>query len=164
MKRISDKVEKLLNLQIQKELTNALLYEAISNWANYTGLVGVSKLYKKHYEEELGHKRKFVEYLLDRDAMPIIPSKTFDEIPNDFKDLEDVITLTLKREIDTTESIKKIKYAATEDNDCNTTDFLISMIVEQTEEEANAQGWIDRLEVYKSTNSPLILLDNEMGS
>lgn len=163
MKRISDKIEQLLNLQIQKELTNSLLYQAMSNWLNFEGFTGAAKLYAKHAVEEMGHRDKFIKYMLESDAMPIIPSKTFDEIPNSFTGIDDIINSTLKREIETTESIKKINYQAMEDRDCITKTFLIDLLAEQIEEMDTAQGWVDRLELYKSTNSPIIMLDQEMG-
>lgn len=163
MERISDKIKQLINLQIQKELTNSLLYKSMANWLDFEGWKGAAKLYNKHAEEELGHRDKFINYMLDRDVMPITPSKTFDEIPNSFNSLEDIIKATVKREIETTESIKKINYQAMEEMDCITKTFLIGMLSEQQEEEATAMGWEDRLEVYKTTNSPLIMLDHEMG-
>ena len=77
--------------------------------------------------------------------------------------LEDIIKATVKKEMETTDSIKKISYQAMEEMDCVTRDFLIDMIKEQQEEEVTAFNWEDRLEIYKTTNSPLILLDQEMG-
>jgi ferritin len=163
MKRVSDKVEALINLQIEHEQTNSLLYLAISNWANYEGWVGCSTLFKAHSEEEKDHRDIFINYLLDRDAMPITPSKTSIPIPVDFGGIEEIIELTLKREVETTESIKKIKYQTMEEKDCVTTDFLISMILEQRQEEADAIFWIDRLNMMKQTNTPLYFIDKEMA-
>lgn len=162
MKRISDKIEQLINLQIQKELTNSLLYKSMANWLDFEGWFGAAKLYKKHATEELGHRDKFIEYMLDRNALPLIPSKTFDEIPNSFDSLDSIIEATLKREIETTESIKKINMQAMEEGDCITKTFLIDLLAEQIEEEKSAINNFDRLTLYKSTNSPLLMFDKEL--
>ena len=163
MKRVSDEIEKLLNLQIEHEQTNSLLYLAISNWANYEAWEGVAALYKKYSEEEKGHRDVFINYLLDRNALPITPSKTSIPIPVDFQSIENIIALTLEREIETTKAIEKIKYKAKEEEDCVTSDFLIKMLLEQIEEEANALFWVDRLDMLKQTNTSLYFLDKEMG-
>src|SRR5512147_2378929 len=112
MKRISDKIEALINLQIQKEITNSLLYLSMANWADWEGWEGLAALYRKHAAEELTHRDKFISYMLDRDAMPQTPSQTFDKVPNEFDGVKAILEATLKREIETTESIKKINMQA----------------------------------------------------
>lgn len=161
MKRISDKIEALINLQIQKEITNSLLYLSMANWADWEGWEGLAALYRKHAAEELTHRDKFISYMLDRDAMPQTPSQTFDKVPNEFDGVKAILEATLKREIETTESIKKINMQAMEEGDCLTKTFLIALLSEQIEEEQQAIKWVDRYELYESTNSPLILLDKE---
>ena len=161
MKRISDKIEALINQQIQRELTNSLLYLSMANWADYEGWTGLAKLYRKHSTEELGHRDKFIRYMLDRDAMPQTPSQTFDKVPNEFGGVKAILEATVKREDETTDSIKKINMQAMEEDDCLTKTFLIEMLNEQIEECATAITWLDRMEIYESTNSPLILLDKE---
>ena len=96
--------------------------------------------------------------------MPQTPSQTFDKVPNEFDGVKAILEATLKREIETTDSIKKINMQAMEEGDCLTKTFLISMLNEQIEEEANAIKWVDRYKVYEDTNSPLILLDKEFAS
>jgi ferritin len=161
--RVSKKIHDMINAQIGHEQTNSLLYLAMSNWANFEGWQGVAELYKKYSDEEAGHRDIFIKYLLDRNALPATPSKTDMVIPADFAGIAEIISATLKREIETTEAIKKISYAAMEDKDCVTGDFLIEMILEQRSEESDAMYWSDRLDLYKSTNSPLIMFDKEMG-
>ena len=161
MKRISDKIEALINQQIQKELTNSLLYLSMANWADYEGWTGLAELYRKHSTEELGHRDKFISYMLDRNAMPQTPSQTFDKVPNEFDGVKGILEATVKREIEATDSIKKINMQAMEEGDCLTKTFLTEMLKEQIEEEASAMNWMDRIEIYESTNSPLILLDKE---
>lgn len=161
MKRISDKIEALINLQIQKELTNSLLYLSMANWADWEGWEGLAALYRKHAAEELTHMDKFISYMLDRDAMPQTPSQTFDKVPNEFDGVKAILEATLKRETETTESIKKINMQAMEEGDCLTKTFLIALLSEQIEEEQQALKWFGRYELYESTSSPLILLDKE---
>jgi ferritin len=159
--RVSKKIHEMINAQIAHEQTNSLIYLAISNWADYSGWYGIAEVYKSYAEEEKGHRDIFIKYLLDRNALPKTSAKDERDIPLDFKDVEEILNLTYDTEVKTTELIKKINYQAIEEGDCVTRDFLIEMINEQRQEEQSAINWLDRLEIYKETNSPLILLDQE---
>lgn len=161
-KRLNIRLEKLLNEQIQKELTNSLAYLAMSNWFNFKGWFGASELFKTYSEDEIIHRDKFINYLLDLDSMPIIPSSTFSPIINEYNNIEEIINVAFEKEQETTESLEKIKMAALEEKDFVTVDFLDWFLLEQIEELAKVLYWIDRIEMMKSTGASLYHLDKEM--
>ena len=161
-KRLSPRMEKLINEQIQKELTNSLAYLAMSNWYNFKGWFGASELFKTYSDDEIIHRDKFINYMLDLDSMPIVPSTTFAPIPNEYKDMKEIVNAAFQREQDTTESLEKIKMAALEEKDFVTVDFIDWFLLEQIEELAKTLYWIDRIEMMESTGASLYHLDKEM--
>jgi ferritin len=161
-KILSTKIESLINQQIQKELTNSLVYLAMSNWFNYNGWFGGSKLYKTYSDDEIIHRDKFIKYMLDMDSMPIIPSSTFDTIVNDFKDVKEILQKSYDREISTTDSIKSIKEVAFTEKDFVTADFLDWFLLEQIEELNKTQALLDRIDMMEKYNTPLYHLDKDM--
>jgi ferritin len=162
MERISKKLEASFNEQINRENDNARFYLAISQWLSYEGWAGAAKLFKKYSDEEMGHMDKFYDYVQDRDCNPL--TKSLPAQPDKFSGIEDVVAKLYAREIKTTEDIKAIAIEACDEKDLTAYDFLLGMLKEQREEEAKALYWVDRLEMLKGTGSPLIFLDNEMGT
>ena len=134
----------------------------MSNWLDYNGWSGAAKLYKNYYNDEISHRDKFIEYLLDLDALPMPINDCDGEISKEYKNIEDVINLTYDRECMTTENIKNLKTAAYKESDFITIDFLDFFINEQIEELSKTMYWIDRVSMFKETNTPLSFLDKEM--
>lgn len=162
MKRISDKLEKLIQEQIANEENSSRLYRSMSEWLEYNGWFGAAKLFKKYSEEEMTHMHKFMDYLQDRDCLPFVPSLI--EQPKAFKGIKDIIDLTYNHEIKITTWITDIALAALNEKDLVCYQFLNPLISEQCEEEKKALYWIDRYNMIESSKSPMIELDKEMGS
>ena len=160
-KRISDNIEKILNAQIANEMNSSALYRAMGNCLEYNGWVGASKLWKKYSTEETGHAEKIINYMQDRDCMPIIPATTLPQ--QKFEGIEDIVAKSDEHEILISSQWKKIASEAMKEADLMTFELAQWFIKEQTSEEKKMIYWKDRIEVLKSTNTPLYFIDKEMS-
>ena len=160
-RRISDNIEKILNAQIANEMNSSILYRAMGNCLEYNGWVGASKLWKKYSTEETGHAEKIINYMQDRNCMPIIPATTLPQ--QKFEGIEEIVAKSDEHEILVTSQWKKIASEAMKEADLMTFELAQWFVNEQIEEEAKMIYWLDRIEMYKKTNKSLGDLDEEMG-
>lgn len=133
--KMTEKVKKLFNEQINKEYYSAYLYLAMSNWLNENDCPGAANWMYVQYKEEIVHAEGFVRYLMMRgeqvDLMPIeMPKKEWNSVLETFEE-------ALAHEEFVTDSIDKMAIAAEEDGDRAARLFLDWYILEQVEEEVN---------------------------
>lgn len=146
---LNKKVVDLLNLQVNREFYSAYLYLDMANYYEELGYDGFANWFVVQAQEERDHAMGFIKYLqhvgakveLDAIAKPNIV----------FKDLKDPLVEALKHEQFVTASINTIYEAAIESKDYLTQQFLRWYIMEQGEEEKNA-------------NDNILLYDNAGGS
>lgn len=160
MKRISDKIEKILNEQIKKEYESSFLYQKIAQCLEFNGWFGAAKLYKKYSAEEQTHAQMFMEYMQDIDCEPEVPMITQQKF--EFKDIEQVAKATYDHEVFITDSINNISLMALAEKDITTHTFVQKLVNEQIGELSKSKFWIDRIQMMKSTGTPLYFLDSEM--
>ena len=132
--KVSQKVMPLIQKQIMNETTNSMKYIHLANWCAYNGYNNMAELMRNQASDELDHRDKFIELLLDSGYMP--EAFATEKFAFDIKVLEDVVKIGLKTEQKTTSEIVAIATAASEDMDCNVKEFTMWFIAEQREEEA----------------------------
>ena len=141
-KRISDKMEKLLNTQMTTEAYQAQVYLSYASWAEVNSYGGIATFLYGHMQEEREHMFKILKYINDRGG------KTKEEAikapPADPKDLGDCLQEILKNEIDNSEKIDKIVNLAHEEKDWATFNFGQYFVKEQIEEETLINEVIDK--------------------
>ncbi len=159
---IHENVAALLNNQINKEFFSAYLYLHFANYYSAEGLDGFANWYKIQAQEERDHALLFVEYMQNND-LPV----TFEAIdkPDEVLDSHMVpLKAGLKHEQYVTDLIHTIYAAAKEKNDFRTTQFLDWFVMEQGEEEKNANDLIRKMELFGGDTKGLYLLDQEMAT
>lgn len=161
MKRISDKLEALVNEQIKHEEESSRLYRSMAECLDYKGWTGASKLFHKYADEEMTHMKKFYEYLQDRDAHPITPALV--SPIHMFAGLKEVINAAYEHEIQVSKWLDNIALNAMAEKDLVLFNFMSWFILENIEEEAKFQKLIDRITVLEMTNTPLYFLDKELA-
>lgn len=162
MKRISEKLEQMIQTQIVNEENSSRLYRAMGEWLEFNGYTGSAKLFKKYGEEEMEHAHKFADYLQDRDCLPFVQS--LKEQPKSFNGLKDILEQGYNHEIQVSKWITEIASQAISEKDLICYQFLNPLLAEQIEEEAKMLYWLDRYRAIETLKSPLIELDKEMGS
>lgn len=157
---LDKEVAKLLNEQIRNELYSAYLYLDMANYYADQGLDGFENWFFVQAQEERDHAMLFRQYMLNN-SEPV----TLLEIaaPNEkYKDYKVPLVKALEHERYVTGLINKIYDAARKINDYRTMQFLDWFIMEQGEEEKNADDNIRKYNLFAGDPKGLYLLDSEM--
>lgn len=131
--RLSSAVAEILNTQIMNELQSSQIYKGMSCWLDDKGWIGASKYFFKASSEELAHMDKVYQYLFDRNAVAKVP--TCETVKQEFKDIREVVEMSLQHEMDVTKNWEDIANKAKEEGDNTTYDFVQFFLKEQVEEE-----------------------------
>jgi len=159
---LSQRLEKALNDQMQREFHAAYLYLGMAAHCSAEHLVGFAHWLELQAREELGHAMRFYRYLDDRGAK--IRLQAIDQPPDDFKSPLDVMERALAHEQRVTQEIHKIYGMAVEERDYATQTFLNWFVNEQVEEERAATQVVERLKIAGDDSSALLLIDKELGA
>lgn len=157
---ISDKLQKAINEQIVAEMWSANLYLSMSFYFEKEGFSGFAHWMKKQSQEEMEHAYSMADYILKRGGVARVDK--IDAVPQNWNSVLDVFEQVYKHECHVSELIDKLVAVAHEEKDNATQDFLWGFVREQVEEEATAQGIVDK--VKKAGETGLFFLDSQLGS
>ncbi len=135
--KMSKRLNKVFNEQINHEYYSAFLYLSMSEWLNQQDLPGAANWMYVQYQEELVHAQGLVKYMMlrgeDIELMPIeAPKKEWTSPLNVFEE-------GLAHEKEITAWIDNMAKVAEEDGDRAARLFLDWYILEQVEEEVNGE-------------------------
>ena len=159
---INEKIQKLLNDQLNKELFSAYLYLSIEAYFESINLKGFAHWFRVQAQEERDHSLLFFEYINrvgGKVTLQPIEGPTVD-----FASIQEALTMTLEHERFVTNSIYNIVDAARQDRDHKTDSFLKWFIDEQVEEEENADNNIKKFELVKDDGKGILMLDTEFAA
>ncbi len=159
---MTDKVAKLLNDQINKELYSAYLYLDIANWYEAAGLDGFANWYEIQAREEQDHAMLFYHYL-HNNGQPVTLA-AIDKPDKTFQTNAGPLQAAYEHEQYVTSLINGIYAAAQEANDFRTTQFLDWFVKEQGEEEKNSSDQIAKMKLYGEDPRGLYLLNQELAA
>ena len=129
---ISDKIRALLDEQVGNEFSAMLQYLAIAAHFDRQALPMLAGHFYKQAEEEKVHAHKFLKFILDVGATPLIPALPAPQ-PT-FQFAEEAVKLSLDQEKRVTQQINHLLGAAKGENDYTTDSFLQWFVQEQLEE------------------------------
>ena len=154
---ISEKMNKAINEQINKELYSAYLYVGMAAYAASLSLNGVANWFKVQAGEEIQHATKFMKYITEQGGKIVL--KAIDAPPQKFTSVAGLFDITLAHEKVVTASINSLVALAKKEDDAATGIFLQWYVTEQVEEEANPTEILQKLEIGGKTGSSLLILD-----
>lgn len=149
-----------LNKQLNMEFASAYVYLAMSSYYESIDLEGFSEWFKVKAHEEMFHAMKIYTYIGDRrgkrdlTAIPL-PVKTW-------KSPQAAAEDAYKHECKVSESIHKIMDIARQHKDHSTEAFLHWFVIEQIEEEAEADRIFQKVKMVADNPGGLFMLDNYM--
>ena len=147
---LSEKVENILNVQVDREGYSSHLYLSMAVWAETEGLGGIAGWLYAQAEEERMHMLKLVRYINERDGnAKIIAVK---EPPAEFGSVREMFDKVLEHEKFITGSFNEIVQVCIEENDHTTNNWVQWFVTEQIEEEASVKGLIDKLKLVGEHN------------
>ena len=129
---LKEKVVGLMNEQIISEFTASAQYVAMAIYFDAEGLPELAGFFYRQAEEERTHAMKFVHFLLEAGAKPIIPATP--EVRNDFEDAAELVQTALNQELKVTDQINNLVSAAIAEGDHTSNQFLQWFVTEQVEE------------------------------
>lgn len=157
---INDKIEKMINDQMNFEFYSAYIYKAMAAYCDSVDLKGFANWFKVQEQEENFHADKFYNFLLDRGGRPY-----FTEIPyppKDWDSIKAVFEHALKHERIVTERINNIMTVSLKLKDHATSSFLNWYVDEQVEEESNVDSIIKQLKLLEGSGHGLFMIDKEL--
>jgi len=155
--KLSNKLEKVLNDQINLELCSAYAYLGMAAYFDHTAFTGFAKWMQVQSGEELGHANRFFKYIVERGgkvALQAIP-----EPKCDYKSPFDVFKASLGHEQKVSAAICAIYELAAAEKDYPTLSFLKWFLDEQVEEERNVGDMLAKLELVGDNTGGLYQVD-----
>jgi ferritin len=142
---LKERVAELLNEQVNKELFSAYLYLDIANYYADEGLDGFENWFIIQAQEERDHAMLFRQYLLNNGHT--VKSKAIADPTRTYKGYKEPLEAALDHERYVTDSINAIYDEAVAVKDYRTQQFLDWFVMEQGEEEKNAEDNIRKFEL-----------------
>ena len=157
---ISEKLQNAINEQITAEMWSSNLYLAMSFFFEKEGFSGFAHWMKKQSQEEMEHAYAMADYILKRGGTAKV--NKIDVVPQNWNSALEVFEHVYQHECHVSALIDKLVTIAHEEKDNATQDFLWGFVREQVEEEATAQGIVDK--VKKAGETGLFFLDSQLSS
>ena len=160
--KLSAKLLKALNNQVNAELYSGYLYRAMAHDMKNLALNGYAKWLNKQYEEERTHAFKLISYIEDRDG--VVDFASISGVKKHFSAPLEVAKASLAHEEQISGMIRDLFKLAREEGDIETELFLQWFINEQIEEEVNARDNVSGFEKAGQAVDLLYLFDAHLGS
>jgi len=144
-----------MNAQIKSEFGASAQYIAIAIYFDEEGLPDLAQFFYTQSEEERMHAMKFVHFMLEAGAKPLIPS--LPDMRNEFSSAADAVQFTLEQEMRVTNEINSLVRIAREENDYTSHNFLQWFVNEQVEE---IDSMTTLLQTIKHAGSSLLLVED----
>lgn len=158
---VSEKIEKLLNEQIQKEFYSAYLYLSISAYFKSLNLDGFANFFYVQAQEERDHAIKIFNFVDEAGGKIVLGP--IDAPKSNFESIEEALRLSLEHEQFVTKSIHNIVDAALGEKDHTTYSFLQWFINEQVEEESTADRNLNRFKIVGNDGRGILMIDAELA-
>ena len=159
---MNEKIEKLLNEQINKEFYSAYLYLDISNYYDSLDLDGYANYYMIQAQEERDHALLFLQYMQNNGLT--ITFKAIEKPDQVFDSILKPLEVAAEHERYVTSLINNIYHECYIDKDYRTMKFLDWFVDEQMEEEDSADTMINRYKLFGQDPKGLYLLDQEYAA
>ena len=159
---LSEKMQKALNMQINKEIYSAYLYLSMAAYCESINLKGFAGWMTVQVQEELSHVQKFFNYVLERGVK--VNLQPIDGPETEWDSPLVLFEHVYKHEQFVTSLINGLVKLAREEDDYATESFLKWFIDEQVEEEASASEVVEKIKLAGDRGGGLFMLDRELGA
>ncbi len=159
---VSEKINEIMNEQINKEFYSGYLYLSMSAHLKELGLFGFASWTKIQAKEEVEHGLKLLDYLLERNSF--VTLKQISMPTFEYNGVLSIFNEIYEHEKCITKSVMEIAKLAEDECDRKTLTFIDWFIEEQVEEEQMVKNIIKRLELFGEDKTSLLLMDQELGS
>ncbi|ERL24745.1 ferritin [Jonquetella sp. BV3C21] len=155
--KLSDKLYKALNDQVNAEMYSAYLYQSMASWLTAQELPGMAGWMAHQAKEEMEHAFKIYHYIESRGEQPKLTA--IEGPKTSWESALAVFEQALGHERHVSDLIASIIKLAREEEDFATETLMSWYINEQVEEEANATRNVHAVSLGKGDAGKLHLLD-----
>ncbi len=159
---LSKTMEKALNEQLHEEMFSFYLYLSMSAYLESSNYHGMASWMSKQAQEELSHAMKFFAFIHERGGRVQLEGLAKPEA--EWASPQAAFEAALAHERHITECIYKLVELATAERDHGTANFLQWFVKEQVEEEATAEGVVQRFTMSAGHPAAMLFLDRELGA
>jgi len=157
---ISEKLQNAINDQITAEMWSSNLYLSMSFYLQREGFDGFASWMRKQSQEELQHAYDLADYLTKRGGTAKVGK--IDVVPEGWGSVVEVFEHVYKHECHVSALIDSLVNVASEVKDKASQDFLWGYVREQVEEEATAQGIVEKLRRC-GDGAGILYLNDQLG-
>jgi ferritin len=159
---INDKIQEAFNKQINAELYSAYLYLSMAAYFESINLRGFANWMRCQVQEEIVHGIKFNDFIVGRGGRVTLahiegPPTNWASPLNAFED-------AYRHEQKVTGLINDLVNLAMEEKDHASNAFLQWFVTEQVEEEASADGVVQKLKLAGDQGGGLFMIDQELAA
>lgn len=159
---IGKKMRKAINDQINAELHSAYLYFSMVSYFKSLNLDGFAQWMTAQTQEEIAHAMKFFNFVVDRGGKALL--QPIDGPDTEWDSPLAAFEAAYKHEQYITKRINDLVALARQEGDNAAEIMLQWFVTEQVEEEANADGIVQKLKMMAGAPGGLFMLDRELGS
>lgn len=152
---IKQPVVDLMNAQIVSEFSASAQYIAIAIYFDEESLPELAGFFYSQSEEEREHAMKFVHFMLEAGAKPIIPA--LPAFKNEFSSAAEAVQFALDQEIKVTNEISQLVTTAVSESDHTSNQFLQWFVTEQVEE---VDSMTTLLQTIKHANGNMLWVED----
>ncbi len=160
--RLSAKVKRSLDKQIELEAAASQSYLAMASWCEVTGYEGAAGYFYAQSDEERAHMLKIVRYLNGMGHPATVPP--LKSPPSSYKSLEEVVSRALKGEQAVTKAIHAMADLAQKERDYSTYAFLEWFVNEQVQEETKFEAILQKFDTIGRDSLAVNEIDKYLGS
>jgi ferritin len=157
---ISEKMQQLLNEQLQKELYSAYFYLSMEAYLEEQNLKGFAHFFRVQLQEERDHAMMFFKYISH--VQGNVKLLQIDQPNIEFNSPLDVFKAAYNHELFVTKSIYSIIDLSIEERDHKSNAFLQWFVNEQAEEESNMDGNVKKLQLIGDDMKGILMMDAEL--
>ncbi len=155
-------IEEALNKQINAELYSSYLYYSMSAYFHSLNLEGMATWMKVQTAEEMTHAAMFNDYLLERGGK--VKMTAIDAPETEWASPLAAFEAIYEHEQKVTGLINHLVDLAIKESDHATNAFLQWFVSEQVEEEASADGIVQKLKLVAGHGSGLFMIDQQLAT
>ena len=138
------------------------MYLAMSAWCAERNLSGFAHWMNLQAQEEVDHAMRFFNFLLERGAR--VELQALDAPPSEYGDPVAVMEKSLEHEKFVSSRIHHLYKLATEEGDYPAQVMLQWFVSEQVEEEASIDEIVERMKMFGSDGTSLLMVDTQLGA
>lgn len=159
--KLSNKLEKALNDQLNLELASAYAYLGMAAYFEQTPYSGFAAWMQVQHKEEVGHADRFFKYIAERNGKVTLGALA--EPKADYKSPHEAFKTSLAHEQKVSAAICALYELATTEKDYPTQSFLKWFLDEQVEEEKTVGDLVAKLDMVGENRNGLFQLDHHAG-